>query len=73
MTKKDRIIQLIREMMVANAPGTGGGFSANPPPGMENQVAGVDPVLGMFKRTKKGNFDRRVRKLYKNWLPKNNK
>jgi hypothetical protein len=69
MNKRDRIVQLIREMMVANLPGTGGGFSSNPPSGMENTVAGFDPVLGMFKRTKKGKFDRRVKKRYKNWLP----
>jgi hypothetical protein len=73
MNRRDRIVQLIREMTVANIPRTGGGFGSNPPSGMENQVAGFDPALGMLRRTKNGNFDRRVKKRYKNWLPRNNK
>lgn len=70
MKKRDRIIQLIREMMVANSPGSSGGFSANPPEDMKNSVAGFDPILGIFRRTRKGKIDRRVKALYKRWIPK---
>jgi hypothetical protein len=47
MNKLDRIIQMIREQMVANAPGASGGFSASADP--MGPVAGYDT-----KMTKKG-------------------
>ena len=53
MEKIDRVIQAFRNLredggMVANAPGTGGGFggSAN----AKGPVAGFDPVMGFKKR-----------------------
>jgi hypothetical protein len=53
MEKIDRIIQIIRENMVANAPGTQGGFSSSAD--SKGPVAGFDPVMGkMGKRYWKG-------------------
>ena len=52
MEKIDRIIQIIRENMVANAPGTQGGFSGSADP--KGPVAGFDPVIGKTKRYMKG-------------------
>jgi len=43
MEKIDRIIQIIRENMVANSPGTGGGFSTESDP--FGPVAGKSPKL----------------------------
>lgn len=67
MDKRDRIIQFIREMMVANPPGVGGGFSSN---SLEpEKTAGYSHVLDMFKRTKTGKVDKRaVKKKYRKWL-----
>ena len=48
MEKIDRIIQIIRENMVANAPGSQGGFSSSADP--KGPVAGFDPVMGKVKR-----------------------
>ena len=48
MEKIDRIIQIIRENMVANAPGTQGGFSGSADP--KGPVAGFDPVMGKVKK-----------------------
>lgn len=64
MKSVDKVIQIIREMMVANAPGTGGGFSTKSP--AEGPVAGKDKLLG----------DKKVQKRYiyggtksrKNWI-----
>jgi hypothetical protein len=68
MNKRDRIIHLIREMMVANTPGTGGGFSSITP--RPDTTAGFDPIMGgMFRRTKRGKVDgRTVSKVYARWL-----
>jgi hypothetical protein len=41
--KIDRVIQMIREQMVANAPGTQGGFSSSSNP--KGPTAGFDPTL----------------------------
>jgi len=49
MEKIDRVIQIIRENMVANAPGTQGGFSGSAD--AKGPVAGFDPV--MSKKGKK--------------------
>jgi hypothetical protein len=46
--KLDRIISILREQMVANAPGTQGGFSGSSDP--KGPTAGFDPVMGMTKR-----------------------
>jgi hypothetical protein len=44
MKKIDRIIQIIREQMVANAPGGSGGFSGSAD--SKGPTAGFDPVMG---------------------------
>ena len=46
--KLDRIISIIREQMVANAPGGSGGFSGSADP--KGPVAGFDPVMGTARR-----------------------
>lgn len=64
MKSVDKVIQILREMMVANAPGTGGGFSTESDP--SGPVAGRSPKL----------FGSRVMKRYayggknsrKNWI-----
>lgn len=71
MSKLDRVIQIVRENMVANAPGQGGGFGGNSP--AEGPTAGFDPKteLGMFRRTIGGLVDRRSKqysKKYEEWL-----
>jgi hypothetical protein len=60
MEKIDRVIQAFRNLredgaaagggMVANAPGTSGGFSGSA--NAKGPVAGFDPVMGMAKRKK---------------------
>jgi hypothetical protein len=46
--KLDWIISIIREQMVANAPGTQGGFSDSAD--SKGPVAGFDPVMGTTRR-----------------------
>ena len=46
--KLDWIISIIKEQMVANAPGGSGGFSGSADP--KGPVAGFDPVMGMRRR-----------------------
>ena len=48
LKKLDWIISLVREQMVANAPGGSGGFSASADP--KGPVAGFDPVMGTTRR-----------------------
>jgi hypothetical protein len=48
MAKIDRILQIIREQMVANAPGGSGGFSGSSDP--KGPTAGFDPVMGKMKK-----------------------
>jgi hypothetical protein len=48
MDNLDRIIQIIREQMVANAPGGSGGFSGSSDP--KGPTAGFDPVMGLRRR-----------------------
>ena len=48
MEKLDRIIQIIRENIVANAPGQSGGFGADSP--AAGPTAGTSPKIGMTKR-----------------------
>ena len=47
MNKIDKIIQIIREQMVANAPGTSGGFSGSADP--KGPAAGYDPTMKIRK------------------------
>jgi hypothetical protein len=46
--KLDKIISIVREQMVANAPGGSGGLSGSADP--KGPVAGFDPVIGLTKR-----------------------
>jgi hypothetical protein len=50
MEKKilDKVIQIIRENMVANAPGTQGGFSSSAD--AKGPVAGFDSAMGKVKK-----------------------
>lgn len=48
MKNLDKIISIIREQMVANAPGSSGGFSASADP--KGPTAGFDPVMGKVKK-----------------------
>jgi hypothetical protein len=48
--KIDWIISIIREQMVANAPGAQGGFSGSAD--SKGPVAGFDPVMGFTRRKK---------------------
>ena len=50
MARIDKFIQMIREQMVANAPGGSGGFSGSSEP--KGPTAGFDPVMGMTRRKK---------------------
>jgi hypothetical protein len=71
MSKLDRVIQIVRENMVANSPGQGGAFSGSSP--NEGPTAGFDPKteLGMFRRTIGGLVDKRTKQYhqkYEKWL-----
>lgn len=46
--KLDRIISIIREQMIANAPGGSGGFSSSSE--AKGPTAGFDPLLGLRRR-----------------------
>lgn len=62
MEKIDRVIELLREMMVANPQGSGGAFGSNSP--AKGPTAGFDKFLG-----KKGKYDyRKVPLTYRRWL-----
>lgn len=63
--KIDWIISMIREQMVANAPGSQGGFSGSS--SSSGPTAGFDPMLG--KKKKDGTVDfRRVLPSHKKWV-----
>jgi hypothetical protein len=63
--KLDWIVSIIREQMVANAPGASGGFSGSADP--KGPVAGFDPLLG--KKKKDGTVDfRRIKPNYRRWV-----
>lgn len=65
MKKIDRIIHTIREMMVANASGSQGGFSGSADP--SGPVAGFDPTNNFMGR--RGRVDyRKVPSTYKKWI-----
>jgi hypothetical protein len=74
----DKIISIVRSLkedggsaggMVANSPGTGGGFSGSSD--SKGPSAGFDPVMGGMERRKKPIFLGRGSR--KNWLPKKSK
>jgi hypothetical protein len=48
--KLDWIISIIKEQMVANAPGGSGGFSGSAD--SKGPTAGFDPVIGLSRRKK---------------------
>lgn len=64
----DRIIQHIRENMVANAPGTGGGFSATSD--AQGPVAGNSYKLPNLKTFRRNNKKRYIyqKNTRKNWM-----
>jgi len=64
MKSVDKVIQILREMMVANAPGTGGGFSTKSPAG--GPVAGKDEMMRNKKVQKRYIYG--GQKSRKNWL-----
>jgi hypothetical protein len=63
MSTTNKVIKLIKEMMTANAPGSGGGFGSQP---TKDGVDGFDPLMS-FKRRGKIDF-RKVGKNYRNWV-----
>ena len=52
MKNLDKIISIIREQMVANAPGSSGGFGASAD--SKGPTAGFDPVMKFKRRFFKG-------------------
>lgn len=66
--KLNWIIDIIREQMVANAPGTSGGFSGSAEP--KGPTAGFDPVMKFDGRSK---IARRLPPPYRNDLIKKKK
>lgn len=67
--KLNRIISIIREQMVANAPGSQGGFSASSE--AKGPTAGFDPVMGLRRR--KGPQIKLSPGSRKRWMNQNNK
>ena len=68
MNSIDKVIQIIRENMVANAPGTGGGFSGSAD--KSGPVAGYDPGLG--KLDGRSRVMRKLPKEYSKFLRNKN-
>ena len=61
-----KVINIIKESMVANAPGTGGGFSNSSDP--SGPTAGYDAPLStlkVFKRNKRYIYQKNTRKNWK--------
>ena len=66
MKSTDKVISIIREMMVANQPGKSGGFSSSSP--AKGPTAGFDTLIKL-KKTKNDKIDyRKVPKSYKRWV-----
>jgi hypothetical protein len=66
MNKRDRILNNLKEMMTANAPGESGGFTSSA--NSKGPLAGFDPLM-TYRKTKKGIIDRRsVPPGHKRWL-----
>ena len=63
--KLEKIISIIREQMVANAPGASGGFSGSADP--KGPTAGFDPVMGLARRKKYASLGAGSRKR---WMKK---
>jgi hypothetical protein len=68
MKSVDKVIQILKEMMVANAPGSGSGFSTKSPE--EGPVAGKDILIGTGVRKR---YIYGGRKSRKNWIDHFNK
>lgn len=69
MKKIDRIIGLLKEMMVANSPSTGGGFGAESP--SAGPTAGTDVPVGITSSYtgKRNKIDyRKVPVTYRKWV-----
>lgn len=67
MQKIDRIINNLKEMMVANQPGESGGFTSSS--NSSGPTAGFDQVLSSFRRRRNDLIDyRSVKKDHKRWL-----
>lgn len=64
MKSVDKVISIIKEMMVANPPGVSGGFGSAS--SSEGSTSGFDPLI-QFKKNSKVDF-RRVPKNYKKWV-----
>ena len=67
-SKLDWIIRMLREEMVANAPGESGGFSGSANP--KGPVAGFDPVMGKTARRKKKKYIKLPAGSRKRWIKK---
>ena len=63
--KLDWIISIIKEQMVANAPGGSGGFSGSAD--SKGPTAGFDPVIGLSRRKKYASLGMGSRKR---WMKK---
>jgi hypothetical protein len=66
MEKIDRVIKIIRENMVANAPGEQGGFSSSSPD--EGPVAGRSPKMFLLARKFVKNYAKGGSGSRKKWL-----
>lgn len=69
MNKIEKVIELLREMMVANAPSTGGAFGSESP--SAGPTAGTDLPVGITTAYagKRGKIDyRKVPVTYRNWV-----
>ena len=68
--KLDWIIRMIKEEMVANAPGESGGFSSSANP--KGPVAGRDVAMGKMMRRKKKKYIKLPAGSRKRWMKKDN-
>lgn len=67
MKKIDRIINNLREMMVANSPGESGGFTSSS--NSLGPTAGFDQILSTYRRRKNNSIDMRsVPPEHRRWL-----
>lgn len=65
MNHLDKIIQLIRENMVANAAGQSGAYTSQGDPLVK---AGFDTIVPGLRRRKNGKVDYRMNPKYKSWV-----
>jgi hypothetical protein len=67
MNRRDKIINNLKEMMVANPPGQSGGFTSSSD--AKGPVAGFDSVLSRYKKKKNGQVDKRSAPItHRPWL-----